>query len=58
MFPVRPVDATGNSVIQPEVASGIVGANVGPGLDFVDLGPTESVEIILRTINTFPGSVS
>ncbi len=49
LFPVR---STGmNSTRQPAVASTIVAATVGPGLNFVDLDPP--VEIILRTINTF-----
>lgn len=57
LFPVRPIEITDNSTLRPAVASGIVGATVGPGLEFVDLRPSARVQIILRTISNFPESV-
>ena len=51
LFPVRSIATDSNSTRRPAVASAIVAATVGPGLNFVDLDP--EVEIILRTSNNF-----
>ena len=58
LFPLRRIVRTDNSTLRPVIASGIVGATVGPGLEFVDLDPTARVEIILRTIDVVANTVS
>lgn len=56
LFPVREMEQPSGSTLQPAVASSIVAATVGPGLNFVDLDPP--VEVNLRITNDFTGMVS
>ena len=56
LFPVREEEQVSELSFRPAVASSVVAATVGPGLDFSDLDPP--VEINLRIVNDFGNFVS
>ena len=56
LFPPREAEGVTESTLRQAVASSVVAANVGPGLDFSNLEPP--VEINLRLTTNFTGFVS